>query len=229
MSYDMSGFDYGILDVVQVLHLRKRRGNYYDCPFCGETKGKLNINVEKNVFRCNRCDASGGMLKLYADLYNVTLSEANQQIREALGKGEFRTDYVKVTPAQEEIETAELAPIEEIHRTYRKMLSMLTLSKKHQEDLLGRGLKPEQIEAQRYRSVPLFGVKKMTRRLIEEGCTVKGVLSGSGWNLDGKLQGRKFRNFDSYCFAGWFHTGFSNPCRSCDRYQKVYLAFQCVL
>ena len=28
----------------------------------------------------------GGMLKLYADLHNVTLSEANQQIREALGK-----------------------------------------------------------------------------------------------------------------------------------------------
>ena len=78
MYYDMSGFDYGILDVVQVLHLRKRRGNYYDCPFCGETHGKLNINVEKNVFRCNRCDASGGMLKLYADLHNVTLSEANQ-------------------------------------------------------------------------------------------------------------------------------------------------------
>ena len=90
MYYDMSGFDYGILDVVQVLHLRKRRGNYYDCPFCGETHGKLNINVEKNVFRCNRCDASGGMLKLYADLHNVTLSEANQQIREALGKGEYR-------------------------------------------------------------------------------------------------------------------------------------------
>ena len=31
MYYDMSGFDYGILDVVQVLHLRKRRGKgiYY--------------------------------------------------------------------------------------------------------------------------------------------------------------------------------------------------------
>lgn len=141
MYYDMSGFDYGILDVVQVLHLRKRRGNYYDCPFCGETHGKLNINVEKNVFRCNRCDASGGMLKLYADLHNVTLSEANQQIREALGKGEYRTDYIKATPVQEEKATAELAPIEEIHRTYQRMLSMLTLNRKHQEDLQRRGLK----------------------------------------------------------------------------------------
>ena len=137
MYYDMSGFDYGILDVVQVLHLRKRRGNYYDCPFCGETHGKLNINVEKNVFRCNRCDASGGMLKLYADLHNVTLSEANQQIREALGKGEYRTDYIKATPVQEEKATAELAPIEEIHRTYQRMLSMLTLNRKHQGDTDG--------------------------------------------------------------------------------------------
>lgn len=172
---DMSGFDYGILDVVQVLHLRKRRGNYYDCPFCGETHGKLNINVEKNVFRCNRCDASGGMLKLYADLHNVTLSEANQQIREALGKGEYRTDYIKATPVQEEKATAELAPIEEIHRTYQRMLSMLTLNRKHQEDLQRRGLKPEQIEAQRYRSVPLFGMKKLVKRLAEEGYMVKGV------------------------------------------------------
>ena len=82
-----------------------------------------------------------GMLKLYADLHNVTLSEANQQIREALGKGEYRTDYIKATPVQEEKATAELAPIEEIHRTYQRMLSMLTLNRKHQEDLQRRGLK----------------------------------------------------------------------------------------
>lgn len=173
MYYDMSGFDYGILDVVQVLHLRKRRGNNYDCPFCGETHGKLNINVEKNVFRCNRCDVSGGMLKLYADLHNVTLSEANQQIREALGKGEYRTDYAK--PVQKETETIRLASAEDIDRTYRKMLSLLTLNRKHQEDLLKRGLKQEQIEEQHYRSVPLFGIRNMTDRLEKEGCTLQGV------------------------------------------------------
>ena len=47
--YDMSGFDYGIEDVVHLLRLNKRRGNYYDCPFCGDTKGRLNINTAKNV------------------------------------------------------------------------------------------------------------------------------------------------------------------------------------
>ena len=102
-------------------------------------------------------------------------SEANQQIREALGKGEYRTDYIKAMPVQEEKATAELAPIEESHRTYQRMLSMLTLNRKHQEDLQRRGLKPEQIEAQRYRSVPLFGMKKLVKRLAEEGYMVKGV------------------------------------------------------
>ena len=24
-----------------------------NCPFCGETKGKMNVNLQKNVFRCN--------------------------------------------------------------------------------------------------------------------------------------------------------------------------------
>ena len=56
--YDMTGFDYDITDVANLLRLHKRRGNYYDCPFCGDTKGRLNINPAKNVFRCNRCDKS---------------------------------------------------------------------------------------------------------------------------------------------------------------------------
>ncbi|MFR6169283.1 MAG: hypothetical protein ACLUKE_14290 [Blautia wexlerae] len=53
----------------------------------------MNVNLQKNVFRCNRCDASGGMLELHGRLHGVSSAEANRQIREALGKGEYRTDY----------------------------------------------------------------------------------------------------------------------------------------
>lgn len=48
--YDMTGFDYDITDVANLLRLHKRRGNYYDCPFCGDTKGRLNINPAKTSF-----------------------------------------------------------------------------------------------------------------------------------------------------------------------------------
>ena len=87
--YDMSGFDYDIRDVVRILNLTVRRKNPrsydVDCPFCNYKRGKLNVNTVKNVFRCNYCNEQGGMLDMYSKLYNITKSEANRQIREALG------------------------------------------------------------------------------------------------------------------------------------------------
>lgn len=181
MSYDMSGFDYNISDVVELLRLKVRhrsnRSLDVDCPFCNYKKGKMNINLEKNVFRCNYCDAQGGMLKLYSMLYNVTASEANLQIRQALNRGEYRSDYERKTPhpKEPEIENVELAAPEVIDATYQKMLEHLILTPKHREDLLNRGLTLKQIEEQCYRSTPLFGIKKLVRTLIEEGSTVCGV------------------------------------------------------
>jgi len=34
-------------------------------------KGKLNLNTKKNVFKCNRCGESGGMLSLYGRIYGL--------------------------------------------------------------------------------------------------------------------------------------------------------------
>ena len=96
---------------------------------------------------------------------------------------------------------------------------MLTLNRKHQEDLQRRGLKPEQIEAQRYRSVPLFGMKKLVKRLAEEGYMVKGVPgfyrdTDGNWTINFKAENS--RNPDSHSFFGRVHPGFSDPGRSCD-------------
>lgn len=179
--YNMSGFSYDIKDVVSVLELKIRRKNSIsydiDCPFCGETKGKMNVNLYRNVFRCNRCDTSGGMLDLYAKLYGVSLSEANSQIKEALNLGEIKNEYLKREreEAEQIIENSSLASPEVIDCTYSMLLSMLTLSKKHEEDLLGRGLTLEQIKEQRYKSVPIFGIKNLVKRLLNKGCIVEGV------------------------------------------------------
>lgn len=66
-------FPFGIMDVVELLHLRIRRRQansvYVDCPFCGDRRGKMNVNFVKNVWRCNYCDEHGGMLALYARLW----------------------------------------------------------------------------------------------------------------------------------------------------------------
>lgn len=173
--YDGPDFDYDILDVVHLLRLHKRRGNYYDCPFCGDTKGRLNIHPAKNVFRCNRCDRSGGMLQLYADLHNLTYREANQEIREALNKGEYREAQQAKKKAQAEPEQSKLAPLEVRHRTYKEMLDLLPLYEIHKENLLERGLTMEQIKERRYKSVPLYGLHKLAESLLERDCELEGV------------------------------------------------------
>lgn len=144
--YDMSGFDYDIRDVVQVLNLRIRRKNGVsydvDCPFCGHKRGKLNVNIIKNVFRCNYCGEHGGMLDLYGKLHNLTKAEANREIRTALNLGSFRDDFKVQTQKHEPppVVNSELASETEIDQTYSEMLGLLTLAAKHQEDLMKRGL-----------------------------------------------------------------------------------------
>ncbi len=73
-------FPFGIMEVVNLLNLRIRRQQansvYVDCPFCGDRRGRMNVNFVKNVWRCNYCDAHGGMLALYAELNHTTTSDA---------------------------------------------------------------------------------------------------------------------------------------------------------
>ena len=68
-------FPFGIMEVVNLLNLRIRRQQansvYVDCPFCGDRRGRMNVNFVKNVWRCNYCDAHGGMLALYAELNHI--------------------------------------------------------------------------------------------------------------------------------------------------------------
>ena len=52
----------------------------------GICAGGSNVNTDKNVWRCNRCGAAGGMLALYAR-YNCTgNADAYREICEALGR-----------------------------------------------------------------------------------------------------------------------------------------------
>ena len=177
-------FPFGILDVAELLHLRQRRphatGGYYDCPICGDKRGKMSISAEKDAWRCNYCGEHGGMLSLYARINNISNSEAYREICESLQNGEFATQYEVSTPAPREQvypEQSPLADIRTIHQTFSMMLNMLSLSKGHREHLRDvRGLTDEQIDKLGYKSTPPFYLcKKIARELIQKGCTLKGV------------------------------------------------------
>ena len=95
-------FPFGIMEVVNLLNLRIRRQQansvYVDCPFCGDRRGRMNVNFVKNVWRCNYCDAHGGMLALYAELNHTTTSDAYWEIAEALCDNIIIRNIIPVLP-----------------------------------------------------------------------------------------------------------------------------------
>lgn len=206
-------FPFGVLDVVELLHLKRRRPGpnsiYVDCPFCGDHRGKMNVNYVKNVWRCNYCGESGGMLNLYARCNNTTSSDAYREICDALQVGDWSgntaspkhktytgdsnlespamASLVKVNTVSgfpDEIPQSPLASIQEIHQTLSLLFGMLTLSQAHRSHLRSpkRGLTDEQIDSLGFKSTPPpFLCRSLTEQLMKRGCTVQGV---PGFYLD---------------------------------------------
>lgn len=193
-------FPFGIMTVVELLHLNVRRrladSVYVDCPFCGDRRGKMNVNFGRNVWRCNYCGESGGMLALYARLNNLTNSQAYHEIWDVLSTGEasrgvgecgMAASASDATPVQggtipgrreEGIPQSPPASVKEIHRTFSQLFEMLTLSSVHRDHLRSekRGLTEEQIRQLGFKSTPpYFLCRSLTEKLISQGCTVAGV------------------------------------------------------
>ena len=175
-------FPFNIKDIAYLLNLyirHKAPASWdVDCPFCGG-KGKLNLNLKKDVFRCNRCGEYGGMLALYGKVYGIDNKTAKEEIEDTLGKKEqaptYETRRKQIEKDVPEIANAKLASVEDRNRTYSMLLSMLVLADSHKENLLKRGLTEEKIEENGYKSTPVFGFKKLTKHLIDAGCNVMGV------------------------------------------------------
>ena len=134
MASRTSDFPFTIIDVVELLRLHIRRRSpgyiYADCPLCGSQRGKLCINLTKNVWCSNCCGDSGGMLALYAKVQNVSNPTAYSEICDALLTGGFAPEYKarRQEQVQSEVVLSERAPLPVIHQTYSALLNMLQLS-----------------------------------------------------------------------------------------------------
>lgn len=199
MDSQPQGFPFGIMAVAELLRLNVRRrladSAYVDCPFCGDKRGKMNVNFGRNVWRCNYCGESGGMLALYARLNSMTNSQAYREIWDALSTGEASwgggdhgmTAVSAAAPVsgaaapgqgQGGIPQSPRASAEEVHRTFSQLFGMLTLSPAHRSHLRSekRGLTEEQIRQFGFKSTPpYFLCRSLTEKLINQGCTVAGV------------------------------------------------------
>jgi hypothetical protein len=176
-------FPFTIKDIACLLnlHIRHRKAMSWDadCPLCGETKGKLNLNLAKDVFKCNRCGESGGMLALYGKIYGVDNQTAYEEIREALGQDKpppsYQVPQKETAPKEAGTINAQAAPDKVKDRTYTMLLSMLPLSGTHKQKLLERGFTEGQVERNGYRSTPAFGYRRIAKGLRGAGYIVEGV------------------------------------------------------
>lgn len=159
------------------------------CPCCDDKpKGRhLNINLQKNVFRCPRCGFSGGVLDLYAFYAKIPREKVLEELLDRKGKI-FRPQQARL-PAVEE---NPLTGVEERHAAYTALLQNLTLASDHRENLRSRGLSPEEIHRLGYKTTPVLGFTSLAKRLREAGLYLAGVpgfyKSQGQWTL--KIPGR---------------------------------------
>ena len=152
------GLPCNILDAARLIGLKFRSGSMgrveveAQCPFCYDHDFHLSLNRAKNVFRCNRCKESGGVLQLYAKVVGVSIEEAKEALKEK-SISTFQYPSQKVPPQPKLYPTK---PVEERDAVYKRLLEYLPLSDIHLHNLKKRGLPLEAIQKNYYRSIPLM-------------------------------------------------------------------------
>ena len=164
-----------IEDVVNLVGIKVVRNTgtqlHCKCPFCDDKKAHLNVKISKNVFRCNRCGRGGGVLHLYALMYDVSMNTAYDELCRIFNYGEetSREVRLKQTPVVVKPELP-LASTEVRDNTYSNLLSLLSLGAAHRESLLLRGLSSEDINRLGYKTTPAVRAPKIVTQLLERGC-----------------------------------------------------------
>lgn len=187
----MTSFPFGIRDICNLCGITVKAQNkseYVTCPFCGKPK-KLNINFERNQYRCPRCGESGSMLKLYATLKGFVGKSNGEIVAEIKKELNIGDNY---TPFNNPIEPKKAEPLtidfEKMNRTdlvYRAFLSQLGLGFIHRQKLKeDRHMSDIDINRFMFRSVPLFGYKHICKSLIDKGFQLEGI-GGFYWDVDG--------------------------------------------
>lgn len=145
------------------------------CPCCddGPRKKHLNINMQKDVFRCPRCGFSGGVFDLYAQYTGISRDTVRETL---LTRLDIQGDIPR-PPKPKVIVVPECPPtdIDARNETYSALLSKLTLASDHRQNLLNRGLPEDEIVRLGYKTTPVVGMSSIAKQLLADGLYLAGV------------------------------------------------------
>lgn len=189
-------FSIAIDRVVDLLGLerdpRRQKATSYNvrCPFCGDTKYRMNINTEKNTYNCVHCageKTGGGALDLYGRVALGTPlipgkardggngNVLYKQLAEAL-KIAQPVDFRERIAAQPEVHAIYPASDDALDKCYSALLNLklFKLTDEHKAKLMKRGLNEESIVRNEYRSVPedcswVNGNRKLVKEFRQTG------------------------------------------------------------
>ena len=142
------------LDIRQITLLRTDEVQAR-CPYCQDYKYRMYLSRDpaNPTWFCHNCSTSGNAVTLYADWNpsgrRLTTKQAfyellnNPQIHSVTSPYEFQ-QWPEPT----------IKPLKERSKIYFSLLEMLTLEHRHFSNLLARGLSPEVIHGNFYRSFP---------------------------------------------------------------------------
>lgn len=173
---------------ISLLNLTMKNESQMTCPVCEERHPKnalLKVNFQENVFRCPKCDAKGGVIHFYGLFkyrYPREFLDERPDIRKQLAKemyngGKSSGLLAADAPPRPLYVSKDVPAIceRERDRTYSTLLRKLKLEGNHYANLIERGLRPEDIEAFGYKSVPKMGFSKIPNELRKEACDLEGV------------------------------------------------------
>lgn len=153
------------------------------CPICARhsRERKLNLNFDKEdggVFHCVKCDIAGRPLHLWALYRNLSTNDMKAVANDYYNFRSGNPEQVRKATTLNHIPVKVDEPIADIatrDKTYRGLLSMLTLSNAHMNNLEQRGLTKEAIHANMYRTYPSAGWTDIAELLLSKGYVLRGV------------------------------------------------------
>ena len=160
------------IDIPGSQRRKSGQGFVIDCPFCGG-RMKLNVNPHKNVWRCAKCDRSGGPVRLHAYVKDMSMNDASNDLNRIAAAQPAERNH-RTRKSQKEIVPADIM----IRNTvYTRLLDHLELKQIHRDNLLSRGLREQDIQVLGYKSY--FDVNDTLKRsetakqLIPDGFPIK--------------------------------------------------------
>lgn len=170
MSYQPYTTRYTLADVIAKYgydYTIKGNRGYMDCPKCGRKK-KVTLDFSKDCYRCVACGLSGYAMSLFAfnekQIEDISLYSEYQKKEVAYEFHLFMdsgsdtpsnktTTYSNRQPKQSQIA---VASDDRLHQVYSAMAEnpMLSLTQKHKQLLVERGLSEQRIMDNGYRSIP---------------------------------------------------------------------------